>query len=115
MTIREAEENLIGVIKLTDEYKDFIHQRDGVFSDPVCSTLLKEYENLQTKLQMFALTGKETAQSDIDRFTQLNGLMTLSPQTSAYLLSKVRIHKLLADIFSHLSEACQLPIEMPNL
>ena len=115
MTIKEAEENLISTIKVTDEYNDFIHQREIVFSDPVCSALLKEYENLQTKLQMYALTGKEAAQSDIDRFTQLNGLMALSPQTGAYLLSKVRMHKLLADVFSHLSEACQLPIEMPNL
>ena len=115
MTIKEAEDKLVDSIKLSDEYKDFIYQRENAFADPVSSALLKEYENLQTKLQMYALTGKEASQSDIDRFTQLNGLMTLSPQTGAYLLSKVRMHKLLADIFSHLSEACQLPIEMPKL
>ena len=115
MMIKDAEENLINAIKATDEYKEFIHQRDSVFTDPVSTALLKEYENLQTKLQMYALTGKEAAQTDVDRFTQLNGLMALSPQTSAYLLSKVRMHKLLADVFAHLSEACQLPIEMPNL
>ena len=115
MTINEAEETLIDAIKVSDEYKEFIHQRENAFADPVSSALLKEYENLQTKLQMYALTGKEAAQNDIDRFTQLNGLMTLSPQTGAYLLSKVRMHKLLADVFSRLSEACQLPIEMPNL
>ena len=115
MDIRQAEEALTEAIKSTDEYKDFIRQRDMVFSDSVSAALLKEYETLQTKLQMFALTGKEAAQSDVDRFTQLNGLMALSPQTGAYLLSKVRMHKLLADVFAHLSEACQLPIEMPAL
>ena len=115
MDIRQAEEALTEAIKSTDEYKDCIRQRDMVFSDSVSAALLKEYETLQTKLQMFALTGKEAAQSDVDRFTQLNGLMALSPQTGAYLLSKVRMHKLLADVFAHLSEACQLPIEMPAL
>ena len=115
MFMKDAEEILINAIKETDEYKEFIRQRDSVFADSVSAALLKEYENLQTKLQMYALTGKEAAQSDIDRFTQLNGLMSLSPQTGAYLLSKVRMHKLLADVFAHLSEACQLPIEMPNL
>ena len=115
MNIRDAETLLIEAIRDTDEYKDFISQRDSVFSDSVSAALLKEYESLQTKLQMFALTGKEAAQNDVDRFTQLNGLMTLSPQTGAYLLSKLRMHKLLADVFSHLSEACQLPIEMPSL
>ena len=115
MDIRQAEEALAEAIKSTDEYKDFIRQRDMVFSDSVSAALLKEYETLQTKLQMFALTGKEAAQSDVDRFTQLNGLMALSPQTGAYLLSKVRMRKLLADVFAHLSEACQLPIEMPAL
>ncbi len=115
MDIRNAEDCLIDALKETDEYKDFIRQRDAVFGDLVSANLLKEYESLQTKLQMYALTGKEAQQSDIDRFTQLNGLLSLSPQTGAYLLSKVRMHKLLADVFSRLSDACQLPIEMPNI
>ena len=115
MDIRNAEEALAEAVKATDEYKEFSRLKEMVFSDPVSAALLKEYESLQTKLQMYALTGKEAAQSDIDRFTQLNGIMGLSQQTGAYLLSKVRMHKLLADVFAHLSEACQLPIEMPNL
>ena len=115
MDIKTAQEHLIEAIKQTSEYNDFIRQRDLVFSDGVSAALLKEYESLQTKLQMYALTGKEAAQGDIDRFTQLNGLMSLSPQTGAYLLSKVRMHKLLADVFSDLSAACQLPIELPTV
>ena len=115
MDIKNAEEALAEAIKATDEYRDFIRLKETVFSDPVSAALLKEYEALQTKLQMFALTGKEAAQSDIDRFTQLNGIMGLSQQTGAYLLSKIRMHKLLADVFANLSESCQLPIEMPNL
>ena len=115
MTVKDAENLLIEAVKDTDEYKDFIRNRDMVYTDSVSAALLKEYENLQTKLQMYALTGKEAAQTDVDRFSQLNGLMAISPQTGAYLLSKVRMHKLLADIFSQLSEACQLPIEMPQL
>ena len=115
MDIRNAEASLIEAIKTTDEYKEFIKYRDIVSADSVSSVLLKEYESLQTKLQMYALTGKEALQNDVDRFTQLNGLLSLSPQTGAYLLSKIRMHKLLADVFSRLSEACQLPIEMPNI
>ena len=115
MDIKTAEECLVDAIKKTDEYKDFIRNRDLVFGDSVSAALLKEYESLQTKLQMYALTGKEASQSDIERFTQLNSIMGLSQQTGAYLLSKVRMHKLLADVFAHISESCQLPIEMPNL
>ena len=115
MDIRSAQEQLVQAIKETSEYQDFIRQRDIVFTDSVNAALLKEYESLQTKLQMFAVTGKEASQEDVNRFTQLNGLMSLSPQTGAYLLSKVRMHKLLADIFANLSEACQLPIELPTL
>ena len=81
MDIKNAEDCLIEALKETDEYKDFIRQRDAVFGDLVSANLLKEYESLQTKLQMYALTGKEAQQSDIDRFTQLNGLLSLSPQT----------------------------------
>ena len=115
MDIRTAQDALIEAVKATAEYQDFIRQRDIVFSDGVSAALLREYESLQTKLQMYALTGKEAAQGDIDRFNQLNGLMSISPQTGAYLLSKVRMHKLLADIFAALSESCQLPIEMPTI
>ena len=115
MDIQTAENNLAEALRQTPEYQDFIRARDVVFADGVSAALLREYESLQTKLQMYALTGKEAGSGDIDRFTQLNGLMSLSPQTGTYLLSKVRMHKLLADVFASLSEACQLPIEMPTL
>ena len=115
MDFKQAEETMAAALHATPEYQEFIRQREAVYSDSVSAALLKEYEALQTKLQMYALTGKEAEQSDVDRFTQLNGLLMLSPQASAFLLSKVRMHKLLADVFAYLSEACQLPIEMPTL
>ncbi len=115
MDINQAENQLIAALKEAPEYQDYVRQRDIVFNDSVSAALLKEYSNLQTKLQMYALTGKEAEQSDITRFQQLNGLMALSPQTGAYLLSKVRLQKLLADVFARLSESCDLPIEMPSL
>ena len=115
MDIKTAENSLAEAIRQTPEYQEYIRNRDIVFADSVSAALLKEYNSLQTKLQMFALTGKEAEQRDVDRFSQLNGLMTLSPQTAAYLISKVRVQKLLADVFASLSEACQLPIEMPTL
>ena len=42
MNIRDAETLLIEAIRDTDEYKDFISQRDSVFSDSVSAALLKE-------------------------------------------------------------------------
>ena len=115
MDIKTSQDQLAAALRDTPEYREFIRLHDIVYSDGVSAALIKEYESLQTKLQMYALTGKEAAQSDIDRFNQLNGLMALSPQTGAYLLSKVRMHKLLADVFAGLSESCGLPIELPNV
>ena len=115
MDIHTAQETLAQALRQSAEYQDYVRQRDAVFQDNVSKALLDEYESLQTKLQMYALTGKQAEQGDIDRFTQLNGLMSLSPQISGYLLSKVRMQKLLADVFAGLSEACELPIKMPQL
>ena len=115
MTLHEAEGLLGQAIRETPEYQDYIRARDAVNQDPVSSQLIQEYNRLQNRLQMFALTGRQTDEQDTERFRQLGGLLFAAPATSAYLLSQLRIQKLLADIFAQVSEAAGVSIQLPDL
>ena len=115
MTIQEAEKIMGDAIRETPEYKEYKQAKDFAFSDPVSAQLLQEYGRLQNKLQMFAVTGRQADDTDVERFRQLGGLLFATPQTSAYLMGQIRIQKLLADIFAHLSSSAEVSIELPNL
>ena len=53
-------------------------------------------------------------ETDVQRFQQMSALLYATPETSEYLLSKVRLQRLLADVFAYLSQEAGVPIEVPT-
>ena len=115
MTIQQAQTAMGEAIRETAEYQDYQTARSAAFADSLSAQLLTEYERLQKKLQMFALTGREPEENEVERFRQLGGLLFATPVTSAYLMAQIRIQKMLADLFAGLSKAAGVAIELPNL
>ena len=115
MTIQEAERIMEEAIRETPEYQDYQKAKDAAFADSLSGQLLTEYGRLQNKLQMFAVTGREPEEGEVERFRQLGGLLFATPVTSAYLMAQIRIQKMPADIFAELSKAAGVAIELPNL
>ena len=115
MTIQEAQKNMEEAIRQTPEFQEYQKAKDTAFADSLSAQLLTEYGRLQNKLQMFAVTGRQADDTEVERFRQLGGLLFATPQTSAYLMGQIRIQKLLADIFAHLSSSAEVSIELPNL
>ncbi len=101
-------------IKHSDEYKAFKQAEDYAFEDETSKALLKEFNRLQTQLQMVAVAGREMKEEDVSRFQKMSSLLYATPQTSAYLLAQMRMQKFMAEIFSQLSKEAGLPIEVPN-
>ncbi|MBQ8082209.1 MAG: YlbF family regulator [Clostridia bacterium] len=110
-----AEKQLADALKETPEYQEFKRAKEAAFSDEMSAALLREYGKLQTKLQMFAVTGRQAEESEVQRFQQMSGLLYATPSTSAYLMAQLRLQKLMADVFNNLSQSVGLPIEMPSI
>lgn len=115
MTIQEAQKNMEEAIRQTPEFQEYQQAKDAAFADSLSAQLLTEYGRLQNKLQMFAVTGRQAEESEMERFRQLGGLLFATPVTSAYLMAQLRVQKLLADLFADLSKAAGIAIELPSL
>ena len=115
MTIQEAQKNMEEAIRQTPEFQEYQKAKDTAFADSLSAQLLTEYGRLQNKLQMFAVTGRQAEESEMERFKQLGGLLFATPVTGAYLMAQLRVQKLLADIFADLSKAAGITIELPSL
>ena len=115
MTIQEAQKIMEDAIRQTVEYQEYEKARETAFADSLSAQLLAEYGRLQNKLQMFAVTGRQADDTEVERFKQLGGLLFATPVTSAYLMAQLRVQKLLADIFADLSKAAGISIELPSL
>ena len=115
MTIQEAQKNMEEAIRQTPEFQEYQKAKDAAFADSLSAQLLTEYGRLQNKLQMFAVTGRQAEDSEVERFKQLGGLLFATPVTGSYLMAQLRVQKLLADIFADLSKAAGITIELPSL
>ena len=111
----EAQKNMEEAIRQTPEFQEYQKAKDTAFADSLSAQLLTEYGRLQNKLQMFAVTGRQAEESEMERFKQLGGLLFATPVTATYLMAQLRVQKLLADIFADLSKAAGIAIELPSL
>ena len=115
MTEKEALRQLADTIRESDEYKYFQQCKNDAFENETTAALLREYGRLQTKLQMFALTGKQADEEEMTRFQQMSGLLLAMPDASAYLLSQMQMQKKLADLFAFLCSEAGVPVDVPQL
>jgi len=114
MNVMEQAKSVAQAIRESQEYTDFIRARENAFENETSAALLKEFDKLQTQLQMYAVAGREMDETDVKRFQQMSALLYATPETSEYLLSKVRLQRLLADVFAYLSQEAGVPIEVPT-
>lgn len=101
-------------IRRSEEYLAFARAKEEAFENETSAALLKEFGRLQMKLQMTAVAGGQPDADEMKRFQQMSALLYATPETSAYLLSQMRLQKLMADVFSYLSGEAGLPIDVPN-
>ena len=70
---------------------------------------------MQMKLQMAALAQQNLDADETQRFSQLSALLFAGTDTSAYLMSEMRLQQLMAQVFQVITEAAGLPMEIPGI
>ena len=101
-------------IRESDEYTLYAQQKEEVDSDAGIKSLLKEYERLQMRMQFYAASGQQADTDETQRFSGLTALLYNDPRTSAYLLTKLRLQKLTADVLQIIGEAADIGTEFPG-
>lgn len=111
MQVMEAAKLLGQAIQESPEYREFAQFKNEVEADAGIKALVGEYKRLQTRLQMRMLSGQGADAEEQQRFQQLSALLFADQRTSTYLLSEMRLQKLMADLFEMLTAAAGM--EMP--
>ena len=101
-------------IQESEEYKVYAQYKEELEADAGAMALVKEYQRLQMRAQLCAVSGSAMDESDMQRFSQMSTLLYADSRTSGYLLSQMRLQKLMADILQILTQAADLPMDLPQ-
>ncbi|MBN1778208.1 MAG: YlbF family regulator [Clostridiales bacterium] len=113
--IQAASDRLAAAIRKSDEFAVYKQLKDAVMADDTNKALINEYQRLQTKLQMAAVTGADSTQDDIQRFQQLSGLLMMNAGISQYFVAQLRVQQMMSEIFQIITSAAELEIRLPGM
>lgn len=115
LTPMDAARALADAIQNSEEYRQYIELKDIVMGDATNRAFLMEYQSVQTQLQMAAMAGKETTDSETTRFQQLGSLLYMNPDTAKYLMAQLRLQKLVGEVFTLIAEGSGLDLDFPGM
>ncbi|HPF87287.1 MAG TPA: YlbF family regulator [Candidatus Limiplasma sp.] len=113
--IKAASDQLAAAIRQSDEYQAYKQLKDAVMADETNKVLINEYQRLQTKLQMAAVTGADSTQEDVQRFQQLSALLMMNGSISQYFLAQIRLQQMMSEVFQTITQAADLEIKLPGM
>lgn len=113
MQTQEATKLLCDAIRQSPEYMEYSRYKAEIDADAGISALVKEYKRLQVGVQMRMLAGQGMDDEDGRRFQQLGALLFADQRTSAYLLSEMRLQKMMGEVFEQLTRAAGMEMPMP--
>lgn len=100
-------------IRESEVCASYRQMKEEIEQDATSKALINEYKKLQMQLQMAAVAGAETPDSEVQRFQQIGGLLMANPTTMQFLLSEMRLQQMMADVYKILNDAAGL--DMPGL
>ena len=115
MQVQEAAKILGQTIQESPEYREYAQRKEEIDGDAGIKALVDEYKRLQTAMQMRLLSGQGMEGEDGQRFQSLNMLLFADPRTSGYLLSEMRLQKMMAEVFETLTRAAGMDIPLPGV
>ena len=113
--LSQATDALLAAVKESDAYQAYAALKESVMADECHRALLKRYSAAQTALQMAALSGTEAREEDTAAFEQLSSLLYASPECTDYLLAKMRMQQLVADVMQRLTSGAEIDMEIPEV
>ena len=113
--IQSASQQLADAIQHSDEFAVYKQLKDAVMADETNKVLINEYQRLQTKLQMAAVTGADSTQEDVQRFQQLSGLLMMNTDISQYFVAQMRVQQMMSEVFVAITQAADIDIKLPGM
>lgn len=112
MDVKTCTQALCSAIRDSEECKEYERLREIAEQDDTNRLLLKELRRLQMALQMQAMGGPSVSEEDTQRFASINSLLYMNADVTSYLLSEMRVQKMLGEIITQLSEAAGASLGM---
>ena len=100
-------------IRETEEYKEYAACKERIDGEEGMKALIKEFKRLQMSVQMGAALGHPASSEDQNRFQQISSLMFGDERTSSFIMAEMRMQRMMAEIFSILTDASGIEMEMP--
>ena len=113
MQVYDEANMLARQIRESEVCMNYRQMKEEIDADETNKALINEYKKLQMQLQMAAVAGTDTPDSEVQRFQQIGGLLMANPKTMQFLLAEMRLQQMMADVYKILNEAAGL--DMPGL
>ncbi|MBR5232499.1 MAG: YlbF family regulator [Clostridia bacterium] len=113
MQVYDQANALARQIRESEVCENYRQMKEALEQDETSKALIKEYKKLQMQLQMAAVAGAQTEESEVQRFQQIGGLLMSNPATMQFLLAEMRLQQMMADVYKILNDAAGL--DMPGL
>ena len=110
MQVYDEANMLARQIRESEVCMNYRQMKEEIEADETNKALINEYKKLQMQLQMAAVAGADTPDSEVQRFQQIGGLLMANPKTMQFLLAEMRLQQMMADVYKILNEAAGLDI-----
>lgn len=111
----DAAHALAREIEQSQEAREYQALKEVVEENETTKALIKEYRRLQMMLQMSTLNHSSLPADEMNRFSQISSLLYGGTDTSAFLLAEMRLQQVMADVFSMLTKAAGLSMDLPGM
>ena len=108
MNVYEEAHRLSQAIKESEEYKQFMEMQKVVEQDPQLMAKLKEFQDLQIKMQAGQMTGDAAAQSFMSEIQEMYQLMMRDPRSAQYLQVSARFSLMMNDVINILGDTLKV-------
>lgn len=103
---------LAKAIKVSPEYKNFLHAKEKLDGDSSAKEMLTDFRKHQLELQKQKFSGIELAPEQEERLNKLMEVINLNMTVKEYLEAEYRFSVMLADIQKIIGEAMEAIMDM---
>ena len=108
MNVYDQAHDLARAIKESGEFREFDKMRKEVESDAEVTSMLGEFQKLQTELQVAQMTGQQPNQDVVSRVQSLGTMLATKPLAARYLQAQGAFTIMMNDVFQIIGEAVGL-------
>ncbi|MBE5777001.1 MAG: YlbF family regulator [Clostridiales bacterium] len=114
MQVMDSARQLAKDIRDSAEYKIYAQYKEELEQEAGAMALVKEFQKLQMQAQLCYMSGTQMNDTDMQRLNQMAPLLYADPRTSGYLMSQMQLQKMMADVMQLITQAADLPMDMPG-